>query len=148
MYNWGTATYGKIWYDEDVHDLKSIETEFPAIVYSDMFTSEVTLSCESMVSPLNDKINFRILFDESDDEDYMVIYNKNSFSFKIIYVDDLKMDSRNDNDKVNMPSFLSTEPMVSYCNDFDFLKDFEKEFPAIAYNDDLTSKLDFLTEPT
>ncbi|GJV87607.1 hypothetical protein Tco_1531545 [Tanacetum coccineum] len=26
--------------------------------------------------------------------------------------------------------------------------DFEKEFPAIAYNDALTSKLDFLTEPT
>ncbi|GJR92400.1 hypothetical protein Tco_0264574 [Tanacetum coccineum] len=54
-------------------------------------------------------------------------------------------DSENDNDKVNMPS---PEPTVSYFNDFDFLKDFEKEFPAIAYNNALTSKLDFLTEPT
>ncbi|GKA26556.1 hypothetical protein Tco_0712665 [Tanacetum coccineum] len=33
VYNWETATYGKIWYDEDVHDLKSVETEFPAIVF-------------------------------------------------------------------------------------------------------------------
>ncbi|GJU63775.1 hypothetical protein Tco_1245610 [Tanacetum coccineum] len=41
----------------------------------------------------------------------------------------------------------SPEPTISYFNDFDFLKDFEKEFPAIAYNNALTSKLDFLTEP-
>ncbi|GJT53172.1 putative reverse transcriptase domain-containing protein [Tanacetum coccineum] len=110
VYNWETTTYGKIWYDEDVHDIRYIETEFLAIVYNDVFTSEVTFSCEPTVSPLNDKINFRISFDESDDEDYT--------------------------------------PMVSYFNDFDFLKDFEKEFPAITYNDALTSKLDFLTEPT
>ncbi|GKB87609.1 hypothetical protein Tco_0959881 [Tanacetum coccineum] len=52
---------------------------------------KATLSCEPTVSPLNDnEIDFRISFDESDDEDYM----------------------------------------------------------AIVYNDDLTSKSDFLTEPT
>nr|GEX34955.1 hypothetical protein [Tanacetum cinerariifolium] len=70
VYNWETATYGKIWYNEDVYDLRSIETEFPAIVLIDALTSEVTLSCEPKVSPLNDnKINLRISF-ESDDEDY------------------------------------------------------------------------------
>ncbi|GKC68346.1 hypothetical protein Tco_1100944 [Tanacetum coccineum] len=91
----------------------SVETEFPAIVYNDALTSEVALSCEPMVSPLNDnQINFRISFDESDDEDYTVIYDKNSFSYKIIYVNDLKTDSENDNDKVNMPSFSSSEPTV------------------------------------
>ncbi|GJZ74616.1 hypothetical protein Tco_0639081, partial [Tanacetum coccineum] len=47
-----------------------------------------------------------------------------------------------------MPLFPSPKPTVSYFNDFDFLKDFEKEFLAIAYNDALTSKLDFLIEPT
>ncbi|GKF57747.1 hypothetical protein Tco_0171284, partial [Tanacetum coccineum] len=31
VFNWETATYGKIWDNEDVHDLRSIETEFPAI---------------------------------------------------------------------------------------------------------------------
>ncbi|GJZ61814.1 hypothetical protein Tco_0617951 [Tanacetum coccineum] len=149
VYNWETATYGKIWYDEDVHDLISVESEFPAIVFDDALTTEVTLSCEPTVSPLNDnKIDFRISFDESDDEDYTVIYDKNSFSYKIISVDDLKTDSENDNDKVNMPSFPSPKPTVSYFNDLDFFKDFENEFPAIVYNDALTSKLDFLTEPT
>ncbi|GJW51764.1 hypothetical protein Tco_0093115 [Tanacetum coccineum] len=120
-----------------------------AIVFDDAFTSEVTHSCEPTVSPLNDnKIDFRTSFDESGDEDYMVIYDKNSFSYKIIYVDNLKTDSENDNDKVNMPLFPSPEPTVSCIDDLDFFKDFENEFPAIVYNDALTSRSDFLTEPT
>ncbi|GJR44613.1 hypothetical protein Tco_1312716 [Tanacetum coccineum] len=129
--------------------VRSVETEFPAIVFDDALTSEVMLSCEPTVSPLNDnKINFRISFDESDNEDYTMIYDKNSFSYKIISADDLKTDSENDNDKVNMASFPSPEHTVSYFDDLDFFKDFEKEFPAIVYNDALTSKLDFLTELT
>ncbi|GJS99868.1 hypothetical protein Tco_0821038 [Tanacetum coccineum] len=149
VYNWETAMYGKTWYDEDVHDLRSVETEFPAIVFNDALTSEVALSCKVTVSPLNNKqIDFRISFDESDDEDYTVIYDKKLFSYKIISVNDLKTDSENDNYKVNTPSFLSSEPMLSYFDDFDYFKDFEKEFPAIAYNDDLTSKLYFSREPT
>ncbi|GJV97866.1 hypothetical protein Tco_1549443 [Tanacetum coccineum] len=111
VYNWETATYGKIWYDENIHDLRSVEIEFPAIVFDDAFPSEVTLSYEPTVSSLNDnEIDFRISFDESDDEDYTVIYGKNSFSYKIISVDDLKTDLKNYDDKVNMPSFLSPEP--------------------------------------
>ncbi|GJS36807.1 hypothetical protein Tco_0535189 [Tanacetum coccineum] len=128
VFNWETAKYGKIWYNEDVHDLGSVETEFPAIVFNDTLTSEATLSCEPTVSSLNDnEIYFRISLDKSDDEDYTVIYDKNSFSYKIIYVNNLKMDSENNNDKVHMDS--------------------ENEFPAIVYNDALTSKSDFLTEP-
>ncbi|GJY79264.1 hypothetical protein Tco_0485065 [Tanacetum coccineum] len=42
--------YGKIWYDEDVHDLRSVETEFPAIVFNDNLTSNETLFCEPTVS--------------------------------------------------------------------------------------------------
>ncbi|GJX47633.1 hypothetical protein Tco_0272823 [Tanacetum coccineum] len=132
---------------EEYIRLEEEKTRRRAIVFNDVLTSEVTLSCEPKVSPLNDnKIDFRISFDESDDEDYMTIYDKKSFSYKIIYVDDLKTDSENDNDKVNMPSF--PKPTVSYYNDLDYFKDFEKEFTAIVYNDALTSKLDFLTEPT
>ncbi|GJS54908.1 hypothetical protein Tco_0628270 [Tanacetum coccineum] len=145
VFNWETAKYGKIWYDEDVHDLRSVETEFPAIVFDDAFTSEVTPSYEPTVSPLNDnEIHFRISFDEFDDEDYTIIYDENSFSYKIISINNLKTDSENDNDKVNMPLFLKPKPEVSYSNDLDFFKDFENEFPAIVYNDALTSKL----EPT
>ncbi|GJZ43797.1 hypothetical protein Tco_0591052 [Tanacetum coccineum] len=146
VYNWEAAKYGKIGYDEDIHDLRSFKTEFPAIVFNDALTSEVTLSCEPTVSPLNDhKIDFRTSFDE---EDYTVIYDENSFSYKIISVNDLKADSKNDNDKVNMPLFLTPEPEVSYSNDLDFFKYIKTEFPAIVYHDALTSKSEFLTEPT
>nr|GEV21448.1 hypothetical protein [Tanacetum cinerariifolium] len=46
-----------------------------------------------------------------------------------------------------MPSFQSPEPTVSYFDDLDFLKDFEKEFPAIVYNDALMYKLDSSNGP-
>ncbi|GJT95393.1 hypothetical protein Tco_1090911 [Tanacetum coccineum] len=140
--------YGKIWYDEDVHDLRFVETEFPAIVFNNNLTSNETHFCEPMVSSLNDELDFRISFEEFDDDDYTVNFDKKSFSYKIISVNDLKTDSENLNDKVNMPSFPSPEPTFSYFDDLDYFKDFEKEFPAIVYNDAQTFKLDFLTEPT
>ncbi|GKC44832.1 hypothetical protein Tco_1062554 [Tanacetum coccineum] len=147
VFNWETTTYGKIWDNKDVHDLGSVETEFPAIVFNDTLTSEATLSCEPTVSSLNDEIDFRFSFDDSDVEDYTTIFDKNLFSYKIIFVNDLKTDSENDNDKVNMPLLPSPEPTVSYFDDLDYFKDFEKEFPAIVYNDAQTSKSDLLTEP-
>ncbi|GKC49072.1 hypothetical protein Tco_1071817, partial [Tanacetum coccineum] len=111
------------------------------------FTPQDALSCKSQVStPVNDKIDFRISFDESDDEDYTIIYDKNSFSYKMIPVNNLKTDSENDNDKV-MPSIPSPEPAISCFDDLDFFKDFDNEFPAIVYNDAQTSKSNLLTEP-
>ncbi|GJX86377.1 hypothetical protein Tco_0669774 [Tanacetum coccineum] len=146
VYNWKTATYGKIMYDEDVHNLGSVETEFPAIVFNDTLTSEAALLCEPTVSSLNnDEIDFRISFNESDNEDCTVIFDKNSFSYKIISVNNLKTDSENKNEKV-MDSLPSPKPTVSYFDDLDFFKDFENEFPAIVYNNAQTSKLDLLTE--
>ncbi|GJZ35778.1 hypothetical protein Tco_0581595, partial [Tanacetum coccineum] len=49
-----------------------------------------------------------------------------------------------DNEYVHDLEFLT----VSYFDDLDYFNDFEKEFPVIVYNDALTSKLDFLIEPT
>ncbi|GKD80163.1 hypothetical protein Tco_1342784, partial [Tanacetum coccineum] len=46
VYNWETTTYGKIWYDEDVHYLKLFEMEFPAIVYNDASASKSGFSSE------------------------------------------------------------------------------------------------------
>ncbi|GKD32284.1 hypothetical protein Tco_1247793 [Tanacetum coccineum] len=112
VFNWETAKYGKIWYDEDSHDLRSVETEFPAIAFNDEVSSEKTLSCELIVSSLNDEIDFRISFDDSDDEDYTIIFDKNSFSYKKISTNDLKTDSENDNEKVKLPSLLSPEPTI------------------------------------
>ncbi|GJY24242.1 hypothetical protein Tco_0397900 [Tanacetum coccineum] len=110
VFNWETAKYGRIWYNEDVHDLRSVENKFPAIVFNDSLTSNETLSCEPTVSSLNDEIDFRISFDDSDDEDYMVVFDKNLFSYKIISTNDLKTDS----EKVNMPLFPSPEPTLTY----------------------------------
>ncbi|GKA91209.1 hypothetical protein Tco_0813079 [Tanacetum coccineum] len=121
VFNWQTATYGKI---------------------------RDALQCKSQVStPVNDEIDFRISIDESDDEDYIIICDKNSFSYKMISVNDLKTDSENDNEKV-IPLIPSHEHAISCFGDLDFFKDFENEFPAIVYNDAQTSKSDLLTEPT
>ncbi|GJX67577.1 hypothetical protein Tco_0303304 [Tanacetum coccineum] len=120
-----------------------VETEFPAIALNDEVYSK-TLSCEPTVSSLDDEIDFRISFDESDDEDYTIIFDKNSFFHKIIFANDLKTDSENDNEKVNMPSLPSPEPTVSCFDDLDFFNDLENEFPSIVYNDAQTSKLEDL----
>ncbi|GJU61900.1 hypothetical protein Tco_1243735 [Tanacetum coccineum] len=118
------------------------EIEFPAIVLGDTSTSNTTPSYEPTVSlPYENEIDFRISFDESDDEDYTVIFDKNSFSYKIISVNNLKLDSKNDNDKVNIPLPLPPEPEVSYSDDLDFFKDFENEFLAIVYNDAIKANL-------
>nr|GEU83091.1 hypothetical protein [Tanacetum cinerariifolium] len=148
VFNWETVKYGKIWHDEDVHDLRSVETEFPAVFFNDNLTSDETLSCKPTVSSLNDnEIDFRISFDESDDKDYTVIFDQILFSYKIISANDLKTDSENDNEKSNMPFFPSPELSVNCIDDLDFFKYFENEFPTIVYNDALTSKSDFSTEP-
>nr|GEV13298.1 hypothetical protein [Tanacetum cinerariifolium] len=122
VFNWETAKYGKIWY-EDIHDLRYVEDEFPAIAF-----------------------NVRVSFDDSDDEDYTVIFEKTHFLIKNS-TNDLKMDSENNNEKVNMPSLPSHEPVISCFNDLDFFKDFQNDFLAIVYNDAQMSKSKLLTEP-
>ncbi|GJT70273.1 hypothetical protein Tco_1029559 [Tanacetum coccineum] len=87
-------------------------------------TATFALLCKPMVSPLNNnEVDFKISFDESNDEDYM-------------------------NDKVNTPSSPSPEPMIGYIDGLEFFKDFKNEYPAIAFNDDLKSKSDPLIEPS
>ncbi|GKD30031.1 hypothetical protein Tco_1240809 [Tanacetum coccineum] len=147
VFDWQTATYGNIRVDDDLHNLSSVEAEFPAIVINDDFVPQDAPRYKSQVSTLiNDKIDFRISFDESDNEDYTIICDTNSFSYKMISVNNLKTDSENNYEKVT-PSIPSLEPAISCFDDLDFFKDFENEFPAIIYNDAQKSKLDLLTEP-
>nr|GEW93706.1 hypothetical protein [Tanacetum cinerariifolium] len=127
----------------------NLDTEYPAIAFDD--TYDATLSWEPTVIPLdNNEIDFKISFDESDDEDYMVKMDDPNITMQeYIRLEEEKARRReNDNEKVNMPLFPSPEPTVSYFDDLDFFKDFENEFLAIVYIDALTSKSDFLTEPT
>ncbi|GJW50844.1 hypothetical protein Tco_0092195 [Tanacetum coccineum] len=53
------------------------------------------------------------------------------------------MDSGNDNN--NIPS--SPNPTIDYFDGLDYFKDFKNEFPAIIYNDGLTSKPDLEIKP-
>ncbi|GJZ01876.1 hypothetical protein Tco_0519837 [Tanacetum coccineum] len=46
VFNWQTATYGKIRVDDDLHNLSSVEAEFPAIVINDAFASQDTFQCK------------------------------------------------------------------------------------------------------
>ncbi|GKB92234.1 hypothetical protein Tco_0964506 [Tanacetum coccineum] len=140
VFDWQTATYGKFRVEDDLYDLRSMEAEFPAIIIDDAFEPQDTLQCKSQVSTLvNDEIDFRISFDESNNEDYTIIYDKDLFSYKMIFVNNLKTDSENDNEKV-IPLIPSPEPVIRCFDDLDFFKDFENEFLAIVYYDAQTSK--------
>ncbi|GJU63248.1 hypothetical protein Tco_1245083 [Tanacetum coccineum] len=139
-FNWQTATFRKVQYYEDEDDCSiDLETEFPTIVFDNTLT---TISSEPTIcAPNENKVDFRISLEESDDEDYTVIFDENSFSYNIISVNDLKKNSEND----NMPS--SPKTTIDYLDDLDYFKDFKNEFPAIVYNDGLTSKSDLEINP-
>ncbi|GJZ85453.1 hypothetical protein Tco_0650792 [Tanacetum coccineum] len=138
-FNWQTATFGKVKNYEDEDDCSiDFKTKFPAIVFDNTLAA---IPSEPTVCPPNEnEVDFRISLDESDDEDYTVIFDENSFSYKIISVNDLKTDLGNDKP-------LSPNPTVDYFDDLNYFKDFKNEFPAIVYNDSLTSKSDLEIKP-
>ncbi|GJU19231.1 hypothetical protein Tco_1152573 [Tanacetum coccineum] len=49
VFNWQTATYGKIRVDDDLHNLSSVEAEFPAIVINDAVVTQDELQCKSQI---------------------------------------------------------------------------------------------------
>ncbi|GJZ84887.1 hypothetical protein Tco_0650226 [Tanacetum coccineum] len=59
VFNWQTATYGKIRVDDDLHNLSSMEAEFPAIVINDAVTPQDELQCKSQ--RLTECLNFYTL---------------------------------------------------------------------------------------
>ncbi|GKE33662.1 hypothetical protein Tco_1452984, partial [Tanacetum coccineum] len=136
VYNWETATYGKIWYDEDIHDLRSVETEFPAIVFDDAFTSEVTLSCKPMptVSYFDDLDYFK----DFEKEFPAIVYNE-ALTSKLIFlteptVNPHHIDKFNLKDETSLSKCDEEEQNVLYFNDL---------FPFnIIYPDDSKSDKD------
>ncbi|GKB60349.1 hypothetical protein Tco_0916535 [Tanacetum coccineum] len=130
---------------EEYIRLEEEKTRRLAIVFNDTLTSEATLSCEPMVSSLNNnKIDFRILFDEFDDKDCTLpqhidefnlkdetslsecdeeeqnVLNFNDlFPFNVLYLDDLKLDKDNDDDKIDIEHSLgdlSVKPLPDVIN--------------------------------
>ncbi|GKF85269.1 hypothetical protein Tco_0250167, partial [Tanacetum coccineum] len=86
VYNWETATYGKIRYVKDINDLRKFSSE-PTI--SPQYVNEVNLKNETSLS-------------EYYDEEYNVISYNDLFPFNIFSVNDSKLDMDNDNDKINI----------------------------------------------
>nr|GEX14445.1 ribonuclease H-like domain-containing protein [Tanacetum cinerariifolium] len=135
-----TATYGKIWDNEDVHDIGYVETEFLAIVFNYTLTSKATLSCEPTISSLNDEIDFRVSFDESDDEDCMepTVYNNAPTSKSDLLTEPAlspqHIDEFNLKDKTSLSEYDEKEQNVLYFNDL-FLFN-------VIYPDDLKSDKD------
>nr|GFA38242.1 hypothetical protein [Tanacetum cinerariifolium] len=92
MFNWKTATYGKV-YCEDLNYFTDLETDFPAMVYNDALTSNENVLSEPTISiydAIKTDLDFSLSFSDSEDEDYAFICDKDSLSYKLIPVDDLK----------------------------------------------------------
>ncbi|GJW41748.1 hypothetical protein Tco_0067593 [Tanacetum coccineum] len=120
VYNWETATYGKIWDYEDVHDLGSLETKFPSIIFNDTITSDAALSSIVYNDALTSKLDFfteptlspqhidefnlkdETSLSECDEEEQNVLYFNDVFPFNVIYPDDSKSDKDNDDDKIDI----------------------------------------------
>nr|GEZ84483.1 hypothetical protein [Tanacetum cinerariifolium] len=91
-FNWETATYGNVCCD-DSDFFTDFEKDFSATVYDDTSTLNQNASSEPTVSIYNEikaEIDFHISFSDSEDEDYTFIYNKDSSSYELIPINDLK----------------------------------------------------------
>ncbi|GJX67931.1 hypothetical protein Tco_0303658 [Tanacetum coccineum] len=122
VYNWKTATYGKIWYDEGVYYLRFFEMKFPTIIYNDALTSELEFSSESTVSPQHvDAVNmkYETSLSEYDDEEYNVMSNNDIFPFNIFSVNDSELDADNDDGKIDIKQSsgdISIKPLPNVSN--------------------------------
>nr|GEU87077.1 hypothetical protein [Tanacetum cinerariifolium] len=123
VFNWEIAKYGKIWYDEDVHDLRFVETEFLAIVFNDNLTSnehylvnlpivyndalmsksdfptEPTL-CPQHIDEFDLKDETSLF--EYDEVEQNILYFNDLFPFNIIHLGDLKSATDNDDNEIDM----------------------------------------------
>ncbi|GJX37765.1 hypothetical protein Tco_0251068 [Tanacetum coccineum] len=122
---------------EEYIRLKKEKPRRHAIVFNDTLTSEAALLCEPTISSLNsDEIDFRISFDEFDDEDC---------TLTVSYFDDLDFfkDFENEfpaivyNDDQTSKSDLLTEPILNpqHIDEFD-LKIYPNDLKSDKDNDD------------
>ncbi|GKC97958.1 hypothetical protein Tco_1168233 [Tanacetum coccineum] len=126
--------------DEDNNSI-NFKTEYPAIVFDDTLTSDAALSCEPTVSPLNkNEIDFRISFDESDDEDYMSIC-LHHLSLRSV---ENEFPAITYNDDLMSKSDYLTEPSLSpqHIDEFDLknetsLSEYDEEEQNVLYFNDL-----------
>ncbi|GJT69282.1 hypothetical protein Tco_1028568 [Tanacetum coccineum] len=96
---------GKVLEILDLIKIADFENEFPAIVYNDALTSKSDLLNEPTISPRHiDEFDLKdeTSLAECDEEEQNVLYFNDLFPFNVIYPDDLKLDTDNDNDKIDI----------------------------------------------
>ncbi|GKF31423.1 hypothetical protein Tco_0101221, partial [Tanacetum coccineum] len=90
-------------YFNDLDLFKDFENEYPVIVYNDALTFKSDFLTEHIVSPQHiDEINNETSLSECDEKEHNVLYFNDLFPFNVIYPDDLKSDTDNDNDKIDI----------------------------------------------
>ncbi|GJU13973.1 hypothetical protein Tco_1136369 [Tanacetum coccineum] len=142
-FNWETDTCGKIRYHEHINYFKDFESDFLAIVFDDPLTTDHKISSKPTVRPLDtNEIDFRISFDKSDDKDYICIYDKNLFSYKLISINDLKTDSKNGIDEVSIP------PNDVVIKQMDSGIDYNIDTQSHEFDEDFETNHDIHREPS
>ncbi|GJW59626.1 hypothetical protein Tco_0108961 [Tanacetum coccineum] len=136
VFDWQTATHGKIRVDDDFYDLRSMEAEFPAIVINGEFAPKDTLQCKSQVKNDYEKVMPSIPSPEPaiscfDDLDFFKDF-ENEFP-AIVY-----------NDAQTSKSDLLTEPILNpqHIDEFDLsdetsLSEYDEEEQNVLYFNDL-----------
>ncbi|GKE69343.1 hypothetical protein Tco_1527415, partial [Tanacetum coccineum] len=144
VYNWETATYGKIWDNEDVHDLGSVETEFPTIVFNNTLTSEATLSCEP--TPTVSYFDDLDYFKDFENEFPAIVYNdaltsKSDFSTESVVIPQ-HIDEFNLKEETSLYECDEKEHNILHFNDlFPFNVMYPVDSKSDKDNDD--DKIDF-----
>ncbi|GJU41692.1 hypothetical protein Tco_1194649 [Tanacetum coccineum] len=105
VFNWQTATYGKIRIDDDLHELSSMEAELPAIIINDAFAPQDALYPQHI-----DNFNFETSLSEYDEEEQNIMYFNDLFPFNVIHPNDLKLDEDNNNNEIDI--IQSSEDMA------------------------------------
>ncbi|GKB42128.1 hypothetical protein Tco_0887070 [Tanacetum coccineum] len=102
---------------DDLDFFKDFENEFPVIVYNDAKTSKSNLLTETILSPQHiDEFDLKseTSLSEYNEEEQNVLCFNDLFPFNVIYPHDLKSDTGNDNDTIDIeqPSGdLSVKPL-------------------------------------
>ncbi|GJT04903.1 hypothetical protein Tco_0839365 [Tanacetum coccineum] len=117
VFNWQTATYEKIKVDDDLHDLSSMEAEFPAIVINDTFAPQDTLQCKSQPAiSYFDDLDF---FNDFKNEFPVIVYNDAQTSKSDLLTELILTPQQIDefNDKTSLSDYDEEEQNVLYFND-------------------------------
>ncbi|GJR17982.1 hypothetical protein Tco_0966509 [Tanacetum coccineum] len=107
-------------YYNDLDFFKDFENEFPAIVYNDALTFKSDFLTEPTESPQYiDEFNLKneTSLSECDEKEQNVLYFNDLLPFNLIYPDDPKSDTDNDNDIIDIEQPLGDMSVIPLPNE-------------------------------